>query len=71
MEYEYDLDCASGAVSGRVIGIHALATTYGADGHPKPNGTTAWPARSTATAWNGGPSATGFIFRVEPAAPAS
>jgi hypothetical protein len=65
MTYEWDLYEASGTVSGTVISIQAIATKYLA-GKPKPNGTTAWPTRSTATAWNGGPSATGFIFEVEP-----
>jgi hypothetical protein len=70
LHYEWDSYEVTGTVSGTIVGIQALHLTHAAAGNLKPNGTTAWAIRSTATAWSRGrPSANGFIFEVAPGSP--
>jgi hypothetical protein len=67
LRYEHDPDEVTGTVSGTVVSIQALASRYDAAEDAGGNSTTAWPARSTATAGERGrPLPDEFIFEIEP-----
>ena len=65
LEYQYDDDLMSGILAGTVLSIRAV--TKSVAGRTRPYVTAARTAQSTASAWQEGPSAEGFVFEVHPA----
>ncbi len=64
LEYEYDLDHATGTLAGTVLSIRVISKRVG--GRSKVTGTAGRFTRSTASARHGRPPARGFVFEVEP-----
>jgi hypothetical protein len=63
--YGWDPDEVIGTVSGTLISMQAVASTYGPDGHAIPGSMRVWPLHTTTSFWDGDTSVDAYVFDIE------